>query len=86
MDNQEEAWRSEFERLGEQQVQMNIAQGAIYSDERKRRAAFQWLWEKARKRSGVRKEKAHWQAQWTFYLAIGAAAIAIIGVIVGWLH
>jgi hypothetical protein len=36
MSDQENRWRAEFERLGEQQVYDNIKQGAIYNDERKR--------------------------------------------------
>jgi hypothetical protein len=87
MDDQEKAWRSEFERLGEKQVHEEIRPGGtIYSDERKRLAAFQWLWEETRKRSGQRKEKADWLARWRFYLAVGAAVIAIIVMLMAWLY
>jgi hypothetical protein len=47
---QEVEWRTEFERLGEQQVYDNVKQGAIYNDERKRQAAFRWLGDQAGKR------------------------------------
>jgi hypothetical protein len=81
MDDQEKAWRSEFERLGEKQVHDEIIPGGtIYSDERKRQAAFRWLWEEDRKRSGLRKENTSRRARW-FYVAIGAAAVTLISVI-----
>ena len=87
MDDQEKAWRSEFERLGELQVHDDIRPGgAIYSDERKRAAAFRWLWEAASKRSSEHKEKTHWHPRWTLYVAIGAAAIGVLGLILSWLH
>jgi hypothetical protein len=85
MSDQEQAWRSEFERLSEQQVYDNVKQGAMYNDERKRQAAFRWLGEEARKRRN-REEDTYWFSRWTFYVAIGAAAIAAIGVVVSWLH
>ena len=55
--------------------------GAIYNDERKREAAFRWLADEARKRR-QREEDTYWYARWTFFAAIAAAAIGIIGVIV----
>jgi hypothetical protein len=54
--DQEAAWRSEFERLGEFLVYENVKQGAIYNDEAKRQAAFRWLSEQAAARR-AREEK-----------------------------
>ncbi len=81
MSDQETQWRAEFEGLGEQQVYDNVKQGAIYNDEAKRQAAFRWLGDEARKRR-EREQNTYWYARWTFYAAIVAAAIGVVGMIV----
>jgi hypothetical protein len=81
MSDKDIQWGAEFERLGEQQVYDNVKQGAIYNDEAKRQAAFRWLGEEARKRR-EREQNTYWYARWTFYVAIAAAAIGVVGMIV----
>jgi hypothetical protein len=74
---QEVAWRSEFERLGETLVYENVKQGAIYNDEAKRQAAFRWPGEQAAARR-ARDEKTFRYARWTFFTAIAAAFVGLI--------
>ena len=70
-DKQKEAtWRIEFEALGEQLVFEKVKQGAIYSDEAKRRAALRWLSERGRA------AQLGWLA---FFVAIAGVLISIIG-------
>ena len=81
MKDQEKQWRAEFEKLGEQLVYENVRQGAIYNDERKRQAAFRWLSDQASER---RKREGYtlWYVKWTFYAAIIAAVLGLIGIAV----
>jgi len=85
MTEQEAEWRTEFERLGEEQVYDNVKQGAIYNNEVKRQAAFRWLGEQtsARRR---REERTYQYVRWTFFAAVAAVVIGIVGVAVTLLH
>ena len=85
MDQHEIEWRAEFDRLGEQQVYDNVKQGAIFNDERKRQAAFRWLQEQAAKHR-EREESTYWYVRWTFFAAIAAAIIGLIGAAISLLH
>ncbi len=69
----EAAWRVEFRALGEQLVFNNAKHGAIYDNEAKRQAALRWLAERARLA----------QLAWgTFFAAIAAVLISILGLLV----
>jgi hypothetical protein len=81
----ESAWHAEFERLGELLVYDNVKQGAIYNDEAKRQAAFRWLSEQAKERR-TRQRQTLRVSWWTFWAAITAVSVAIIGVVVALLH
>ena len=81
----EEEWRTEFERLGELLVYDSVKQGAIYNDERKRQAAFLWLSEQAKKRR-ERETQTFGYVRWTYYAAIAAVVVGVIGVAVTLLH
>jgi hypothetical protein len=81
----EAEWRAEFECLGEEQVYDNVKQGAIYNDEAKRQAAFRWLGEVARARR-VREVQTYNYARWTFFAAVAAVIVGIIGMITTLLH
>jgi hypothetical protein len=85
----DDQWNAEFERLGEQQVYDNARQGAIYNDERKRRAAFQWLANENARRKTLEKQ-SFWYAKWTFYAAVAAVVVSILfgvaGIVATLLH
>ncbi len=81
----EQAWREEFERLGELLVYDNVKQGAIYNDERKRQAAILWLGQEARNRR-AREAQSSWYSRWTFYAALGAILVGIAGIVVTFKH
>ena len=81
MNDQENAWRAEFERLGERLVWENTKQGAIYNDERKRQFAFRWLADEEAKRR-KREQETFWYVKFTYHAAIWAAALGAIGIIV----
>jgi hypothetical protein len=78
-------WRAEFERLGEFLVYENVKQGAIYNDEAKRQAAFAWLSEQATERR-EREAQTLDYVRWTYYAAIAAVGVGIIGIAVAFLH
>jgi hypothetical protein len=83
--DQEAEWHAEFERLGELLVYDNVKQGAIYNDERKRQAAFRWLSDQAAERR-VRERRALQVANWTFWAAVAAVVVGVVGVAVTLLH
>ena len=83
--NQEAEWRAEFEKLGELVVYDNAKQGAIYNDEEKRQAAFRWLSEQARSRR-EREVRTLQIAYWTFFAAIAAVLIGVIGFLIAIAH
>jgi hypothetical protein len=81
--DQEAEWQAECERLGEDQVTR-----AVYSmpiPEAKRQFGFRWLGEQASKRR-VREEKTYWYVKWTFWAALAAVGVGMIGVVVTVLH
>jgi hypothetical protein len=80
MNDQEAIWRREFERIGEEQVYDNVKQGAIYNDEAKRQAAFRWLGDVARERR-AREVQTNNYARWTFFAAVVAVIVGIVGII-----
>lgn len=77
----EAEWHAEFERLGELQVYDNVKQGAIYNNEAKRQAAFRWLGEVAAARR-AREARSYSYVRWTFYAAVAAVIVGVIGIIV----
>jgi hypothetical protein len=81
----ESAWHAKFERLGELLVYDNVKQGAIYSDEAKRQAAFRWLAEQTKERRTRERQTLRF-SWWTFWAAIAAVGVATIGVVVALLH
>jgi hypothetical protein len=84
-DTNEIRWREEFERLGEMQVYDNVKQGAIYNDEAKRQAAFRWLGEVAATRR-ARELRSYNYVRWTFYAAVAAVIVGVVGIVVTMLH
>jgi hypothetical protein len=77
-DPQHEAeWRAEFERIGESQVGSFINSGPM--SEEKRQFGFRWLGEQAHARK-LREERNLWYARWTFFAAVAAVIVGLIGI------
>jgi hypothetical protein len=52
--------------------------GVGIADEPKRQAAFRWLGDEAQSR--LREEKTHHYVRWTFFAAVAAVIVGLIGV------
>lgn len=81
----EAKWRTEFETVGETQLRDGITRGAIPFPEPKRQFAFHWLREQENAKA-LRERQLHRYAQWTFWAAVGAVLVGIVGVLVTVLH
>jgi hypothetical protein len=85
-DTEDEAkWRAEFEFAGETQLRDGMARGATPFPEPKQQCAFRWLGEQE-KAKAVRERQLYRYAQWTFWAAVGAVFVGIIGVLVTVFH
>ena len=78
----EAAWRAEFKRIGETQIR--DALNSI-TDGEKRQAAFRWLGDEAEARR-LREEQTHHYVRWTFFAAVAAVIVGLIGVGLTLLH
>ncbi len=78
-DDKEAQWRAEFERVGHDAVHREHRM----FPEPKRQLAFRWLREKEIARE-AHDEAAQWYAKWTFWAAVAAVIVGIIGVVVAW--
>ena len=78
-------WRAEFEAAGETQFRDGVARGTIPFPEPKRQFAFRWLREQETAKA-LRELQLYRYAQWTFWAAVGAVLVGIIGVLVTVLH
>lgn len=85
MTQQEATWKAEFEAIGESAIrndlQLRGGVGVGISDEPKRQYAFRWLRQKEKDRE-QREHSTHWYVKWTFWAAVGAVLIGIVGVTV----
>ncbi len=81
----EAAWRAEFKRIGETQLREALNSGGGFADEPKRQAAFRWLGDEAQARR-LRDEKTYHYVRWTFFAAIAAVIVGLIGVGLTLLH
>jgi len=79
------AWRAEFKRIGETQLRDVLNSGVGFADEPKRQAAFRWLGDEAQERR-LREEKTYHYVRWTFFTAIAAVIVGLIGVGLTLLH
>ena len=78
----EAAWRAEFKRIGETQVRDALDS---ITDEPKRQAAFRWLGDEAEARR-LREEQTHHYVRWTFFAAVAAVIVGLIGAGLALLH
>ena len=81
----EAAWRAEFERSGATQLRDVLNSGDGLTDELKRQAAFRWLGDEAEARR-LREEQTHHYVRWTFFAAVAAVIVGLIGVGLTFLH
>jgi hypothetical protein len=78
-DTEDEAkWRAEFDQAGETEIRDGLK---LINHEPKRQFAFRWLREQSKARQ-LREEEMHWYAQRTFWAAIAAVVVGVIGVLV----
>jgi hypothetical protein len=77
--DQEAQWRTAFETVGHD----TVLRGHNFFDESKRKFAVRWLREKEIARE-AREKAAHWYTKWTFFAAVAAVIVGIIGVLVTW--
>ncbi len=81
---EEIAWRKEFEEAGESAVRdsyNNLSGGLWASGEVKLRFLRKWLREKELKHEG-REENTFWYTRWTFWAAISAIVVGLVGIAV----
>ena len=78
LSDEEVKWRAEFERDGETAVRDGLT---MMSPEPKRQYAFRWLREQERERN-VRDKQTYKYVRWTFWAAVAAVIVGIIGVTV----
>ena len=69
----------EFKRIGEKQIRDALNSGIGIADEPKKQAAFRWLGDEAEE-GRLREEKTHHYVRWTFFAAIAAVIVGLIGV------
>jgi hypothetical protein len=81
----ESAWRAEFKRIGEKQLRDALNSGTGIADEPKRQAAFRWFGDEAEE-GRLREEKTQHYVRWTFFAAIAAVIVSLIGVGLTLLH
>jgi hypothetical protein len=81
----EAAWRAEFKRIAETQVRGALNSGSDFTDESKRQAAFRWLGDEAEARR-LREERTHHYVRWTFFAAVAAVIVGLVGVGLTFLH
>ena len=79
MKNEEDAWRAEFERFGEDQIQRSLESGLF--PEPKRQFAFRWLGDQAIERRAREKQTLVYVRR-TYIAAAAAVVVGIIGILV----
>ena len=77
-------WRADFENRGESDVRNELYNHHM-NDEERRQFGFRWLREKERARETLAL-KAVWYGRWTFWAAVAAVAVGVIGVAVSLTH
>ena len=75
---EEAAWRAEFEGAGETEICDGLK---LIQHEPTRQFAFRWLREQASARK-LREEQTYRYVRWTFWAAVAAVIVGIIGVAV----
>jgi hypothetical protein len=80
----EAAWRAESSASA-RNSSATCSTAVLVADEPKRQATFRWLGDEAEERQ-LREEKAYHYFRWTFFAAIAAVMVGLIGVGLTVLH
>ena len=81
----EAAWRVEFKRTGDRQLLSASNRASGFTNEPKRQASFRWLGDEAEGQR-LREEQTHHYVRWTFFAAVAAVIVGLIGVGLALLH
>jgi hypothetical protein len=79
---EEANWRAEFELRGENELRDGLN---LINHEPKRQLAFRWLREQDHARR-TREQKTYNYVRWTFWAAVAAVIVGVVGVAVTLLH
>jgi hypothetical protein len=85
MGDDEVKWRDEFAKAGATQVRQNLSNAAIYNTEPKRIFARQWLRENECARE-LREQEIYSYTRRTFWAAVAAVIVGIVGIVATLLH
>ncbi len=85
MADDEVKWRDEFAKAGAAQVRQNLSNAAIYNTEPKRIFALRWLRENECARE-LREQETYRYTRRTFWAAVAAVIVGIIGIVATLLH
>ena len=83
IDDWEAEWRAEFEKYGEQNTRDSLRGG--FFQEAKRQFAYRWLGERALERTKGEARTFRY-IQYTFWAAVAAVIVGIVGIVVTLLH
>ena len=78
-------WQDEFVKTGATQVRENLSNPAIYKSEPKRVVSLYWLREKECARE-LREQETYSYTRRTFWAAVVAVIVGIIGIVATLLH
>ncbi len=82
-------WHREWERIGETviraELELRSGQNVGITSEAKRVAVYEWLRVKERDRAELDRATFRY-VKWTFWAAVAAAVIGIVGVVVTLMH
>jgi hypothetical protein len=78
-------WNIEFKETGETQVRQNLLNRAIYNNNAKYTFALEWLREQEATRE-LRERRIFSYAQRTFWAAVAAVVVGVIGVVATLIH
>lgn len=85
MPDDETKWRAEFTAVGETQLRDGMNRNSMPFPEQKRQFAFRWLREQDKSRR-LREDKIYRYTQRTFWIAVAAVIVGILGVLITLLH
>ena len=85
MSDEQADWRGHFEKIGETRVHQLLLKGAISANDPRRTFALEWLSKQEAARRH-REQEAYSYTQWTFYAAVAAVIVGMIGVVATLIH
>jgi hypothetical protein len=85
MPDDETKWHAEFTTVGETQLRDGMNRNSMPFPKQKRQFAFRWLREQDESRR-LREDKIYRYTQRTFWAAVAAVIVGILGVLITLLH